>query len=303
MNAVFVDCTPELSALIEQQRLSVPSGIKIHRGDPSLVELARMAREAEILMVEHTIIAESVLQDCSRLKGIVFMGTGAGSYVPVEFARAHGIAVVTTPGYGNTAVAEHAMALTFAAARQIVRMDAEIRAGAWLPAGGLQLKGSKVAVVGLGEIGRTYAEMASALGMRVAAWNRSRLEHPCFVDDLDEALRDADFISLHLALNDQTRHIIDARRLALLRPGAVLVNTARADLVDEAALQRAIGSGQVGHAALDVLWTEPLAPESPWRTEPHATLTAHAAYMTEEAYIELWHRTMQAVERLATGAA
>lgn len=301
MNAIFVDCTPELTAVIEQQALTVPDGVSIHRGDPSPAELVRLAQRAEILMVEHTVVPESVLAQCPNLRGIVFMGTGAGTYVPLDYARTRGITVLTTPGYGNTAVAEHAMALTFAAARKVAAMDAEIRAGDWLPQGGLQLKGSKVAVIGLGEIGRAYAEMAGALGMRVAGWNRSRVDLPCFLESLDEALSDAQFVSLHLTLNEQTRHIIDARRLSLLKQGAVLTNTARADLVDEEALRQALTSGQVGHAALDVLWTEPLAPDSPWRSERRATLTAHAAYMTEEAYIELWHRSIRSVKSLAAG--
>lgn len=298
MNAVFVDCTPELKAVIRGRQLSVPNNVAINYGDPSHDDLARLAGEADIVLVEHTKISEDVLTRCSNLKGIVFMGTGAESYVPVEWAKARGIPVLTTPGYGNTAVAEHAMALTFAAARKIAAMDAEIRMGTWLPRGGLQLKGSKVAVVGLGEIGRTYAGMASALGMEVAGWNRTPVDTPYFVADLDEAIQDASFISLHLALGEQTKNIINARRLAMLQKGAVLINTARAGLVDESALQDALASGHLSHAGLDVMWSEPLPADSRWRDSRNATLTAHAAYMTDDAYAELWLRTVAALDKI-----
>ncbi|MGT2509587.1 2-hydroxyacid dehydrogenase [Cupriavidus basilensis] len=298
MKAVFVDCTPELNAVMNERHLLVPSDVHINFGDPTEAELRSLTEDADVLLVEHTIIPPAVLAHAKRLKGIVFMGTGAGTYVPLAEAEARGIQVVTTPGYGNCAVAEHAMALTFAAARKISVMDRAIRKGSWQSLGGIQLRGSKVAVVGLGEIGRTYADMARSLGMEVAGWNRSPVDEPYFVASLEDALHGADVVSLHLALNEQTQNIIDARRLSLLNPGAIVVNTARAGLIDEHALDDALRCGRISHAGVDVLWTEPLAEGSRWRESDSITMTAHAAYMTDEAYAELWKRTLLALDNL-----
>ena len=299
MRTIFVDCTPELRHVITARHLPVPDDVRIHVGSPTQDALAALLSEAEIALVEHSVIPPAVIDRCPNLKGIVFMGTGAGTYIDLEDAARRNLPVLTTPGYGDRAVAEHALALLFSAARGIAAMDRAIRAGLWRPTGGLQLQGRKVAVLGLGGIGTAFADMATALGMRVAAWNRTPRAHPAFVPDLDEALRDADAVSLHLGLNAGTAGLLDARRLGLPRAGFILVNTARAALVDEAAMRDALASGRMGHAALDVFPQEPLPAGSPYATLENATLTAHAAYMTEAAYEELWHRTLRACETLA----
>ncbi|OZI17089.1 2-hydroxyacid dehydrogenase [Bordetella genomosp. 7] len=295
MVAVFVDCTQELKAVIERRALPTPAGLRINYGDPTQEELVALAEDAEILCVEHTIIPAELLQACTKLKTIVFMGTGAGSYVPLDAARQRGIKVLNTPGYGNIAVAEHTMALMYAGARKIVSMDNTVRQGLWQPRGGMQLTYSKIAVVGLGDIGLTFASMALSLDMDVAGWNRTPLRAPYYTPSLLDALKGAKFLSLHLALNEHTQGIIGAKELGLLAPGAVVVNTARAALIDEHALLNALDSGQVGHAALDVLWDEPLAASNPWSSRDDVTLTPHAAYMTDEAYEELWKRTLGAL--------
>jgi D-3-phosphoglycerate dehydrogenase len=299
MKAVFLDCTEELRQVMTTRHLEVPPGVQIHHGDPDDEEIIGLSRTADVLLVEHTVVPEGALRANPKLRGIVFMGTGAESYVPMTLARELGIPVLTTPGYGNVAVAEHAMALTFAAARRVANMDQRVRSGLWRPMGGVQLSGRKVAVVGLGGVGRTYADLAAALGMQVAGWNRAPVDVPYYKDDLDEALTDAAFVSLHLALKDETRNVIDTRRLQLLAPGAILVNTARAGLVDEEALREELDAGHLAHAALDVLWTEPPAANDPWLTREDVTFTAHAAYMTADAYVELWRRTLLALNRLA----
>lgn len=300
MKAVFVDCTPELASIISARSLSVPDYLHVHCGDPSDEELLALIKDADVVLVEHTQIAEQVLDQATGVKEFVFMGTGAESYLPVAKLRQRGALVHTVPGYGDRAVAEHAMALTFAGARRVAQMDRQLRHGIWRPLGGVQLWNAKVAVIGLGGIGSTYAAMAAALGMKVAGWNRSKVDSPFFIPDLEDALRNADFVSLHLALNEQTTHIIDAPQLALLKPGSVLVNTARANLVNEVALADAIASGQVGHAGLDVFWNEPLTSTSSWCTADGATLTAHAAYMTDDAYVELWRRTIDVLDGTIT---
>lgn len=302
MHAVFVDCTDELAAVLGRLGLQVPAELQVNHGNPSRDQLMRLCSDAEVLLVEHTVIPPDAIRAARKLRAVIFLGTGASTYVPLEVCAELGIPVLTTPGYANRAVAEHAMGLLFAAARDIARMDWEIRAGEWLPRGGVQLHGRKVAVLGLGEIGRTFAEMAAALGMRVAGWNRSPIDSPYFVQDLDNALRDAEIVSIHLALTEQTRGLIDAARLGLLAPGAILVNTARAQVVDESALISALASGQLRHAGLDVFADEPLPANNAWHDVDNTTLTAHAAYMTDEAYAELWAKAMQALRSVQSGS-
>jgi D-3-phosphoglycerate dehydrogenase len=298
VRAVFVDCTAELDRIIADRNLCVPADVRINLGNPVGEDLVKLLDEAEIAFVEHTVLAPEVLERCRKLKGIVFMGTGAGSYIDLADAARRNLTVLTTPGYGDRAVSEHALALLFSAARNIAGMDRDIRAGIWRPAGGVQLHGLKVAVLGLGGIGSVFADMASALGMRVAGWNRTARPEPTFVADLDEALRDANVVSLHLGLNAQTAGLLDARRIALPARGFILVNTARAALVDEAAMLEGLQTGQIGHVALDVFPEEPLPAGSPYADLQSATLTAHAAYMTDAAYEELWRRTLRAYEML-----
>jgi len=298
MRAVFVDCTAEMRRVIQDRRLPAPKFITINDGSPSTADLVRLCRGADLMLVEHTIVPKEVLDACRSIRSIVFMGTGAGTYIDLQDAERRGIRILTTPGYGDRAVAEHALALLFSAARNVVRMDRGIRAGQWQPLGGLQLQGRKLAVIGLGAIGSTLADLASALGMNVSAWNRSRRDHAGFEPDLDEALRGADAVTLHLSLNADTKGILDGRRLSLPRKGFVLVNSARADLVNERALLNALANGQIGHAALDVFPDEPLRSANPYRDLENVTLTAHAAYMTDDAYAELWARTLNAVDSI-----
>jgi len=293
MRAIFVDCTEELARVIDNSQLSVPKTIHVNHGSPSEAELIELCAQAEVVLVEHTVITSTVLDFCPSIRAIIFMGTGAGTYVDLADAASRGVEVYTIPGYGDQSVAEHAFALMFSAARRIAEMDRIIRTGVWSPLGGLQLAGQKLAIVGLGGIGTCMADLAIAIGMDVAAWNRTPRQHPKFVADLDEALRDASVVSLHLSLNSETVDILDARRLSLPAKGFILVNTARAALIDEVAMLRLLNEGQIGHAALDVFPEEPLPAASPYPSMNNVTLTAHAAYMTEAAYEELWLRTIK----------
>lgn len=298
MRAIFVDCTPELSRVIEQGSLPVPSTIAINEGSPTEDELTVLCNAAEVVLVEHTVVPSTVLDACPTVRAIIFMGTGAGTYVDLEDAARRGVKVYTTPGYGDRSIAEHAFALMFCAAREITAMDRGIRAGAWTPTGGRQLKGEKLAILGLGGIGTCMAELAQGIGMEVAAWNRTPRDHPTFVAELDDALTGASVVSLHLSLSSETAGILDHHRLRLPKRGFILVNTARAGLVDEAALMQLLAEGQIGHAALDVFPEEPLAHGNPYRALGNTTLTAHAAYMTDAAYRELWLRTLKAYQAL-----
>ncbi|HEY0567453.1 MAG TPA: NAD(P)-dependent oxidoreductase, partial [Xanthobacteraceae bacterium] len=229
----------------------------------------------------------------------VFLGTGAASYMNVEELADLGITVHTIKGYGDTAVAEHTVALMLACARDLAGMDRRIRAGVWSPREGMQLQGKTLGLIGLGGIGLEVARIAGGIGMEVLAWNRTpRLEAGIPLADIDTLLGNSDVVSLHLALNDETRNFLDAERLARVKPGCILINTARGALVDEAALIDALASGRIRHAGLDVFQQEPLRPGHPLTALDNVTLSAHAAFRTPEASMRLLRRAIDIVRKI-----
>jgi D-3-phosphoglycerate dehydrogenase / 2-oxoglutarate reductase len=199
-------------------------------------------------------------------------------------------------------VAEHSIALMWAAARGLASMDAGMRAGNWIRTEGMELTGKTLGLVGFGGIAGEVARIAAGSGMRVLAWNRSPKTAPgvTFVD-LDTLLAESHVLSVHLLLNDETRGFISAERLGKLRPGAILVNTARAAVVDEAAMIAALQSGRLRHAALDVFNTEPLPAGHVLTTLPNVTLSAHSAFRTPEASDKLIRMALDIACRLRDG--
>ena len=223
----------------------------------------------------------------------MFLGTGAGSFVDLAAAERLGIKVSTIKGYGDTAVAEHAMGLVFAAARHIATMHAIMREGGWRVMQGMELKGKTLGLVGLGGIGREMARLGKGIGLNTIAFNRSPVaDAPVPMVSIDDLLARSDIVSLHLALNDGTRQFLDRARLSKLKPGAILVNTARAAVVDEAPLVDLLRSGHIGHYATDVYSQEPPTPDDPLRKLDNVTLTAHAGYNTPEAAMTMYRRAI-----------
>ena len=167
---------------------------------------------------------------------------------------------------------------------------------------GVQLDGKTLGVIGLGGIGSEVARIARGIGMEVIAWNRtSRPDAPVPLVDLDVLLTRSDVISLNLALHDDTRGIIDRQRIARMKRGVILINTARGALIDEASLIEALRSGQIGQAGLDVFHAEPLARDHPLGRMENVTLSSHAAFRTLEASMTLMRRAIDIV-RTITGA-
>ena len=237
--------------------------------------------------------SEETLKRCTGLKHIVFLGTGAASFVDLAAAAKVGIKVSTISGYGDTTVAEHAMGLVFAAARHIGTMHALVRNGGWRPMQGMELRGKTIGVVGLGGIGREMARMASGIGLKVVAWNRSpRPDAKVPMVDIEELLKQSDIVSLHLGLNDQTRGFLDRVKLQKAKKGVIVVNTARAGVVDEPALIDLLKAGHVGHYATDVFAKEPVDPNEPLLKLDNVTLTAHAGYNTPEAAMTMYRRAI-----------
>ena len=303
MNTVFIDCNDELDAVFDRVYRTDDPPITLHRSPFERSELPRLLAGYDICIDDHSYMPTELVANCKGLKHIVFLGTGASSYMDVPALASLGVTVHTIKGYGDTAVAEHTIALVFACARELARMDRDTRGGTWSPREGTQLFGKTLGVVGLGGIGREVARIARGIGMTVIAWNRTpRPEALVPLVDLDTLLAQADVISLNLALNEETRGLIDAKRIARMKRGVLLVNTARGALVDEAALIAALESAQIGRAGLDVFHAEPLARDHPLARMNNVTISSHAAFRTLEASMTLLRRAIDIV-RTITGMA
>ncbi len=228
-----------------------------------------------------------VLAALPELKHIAILGTGIDN-VDLEAATRHGVVVTNTPGASTVSVAELAIALMFAAARHVALVDRAMRAGRWQHVQGIELRGRTIGVVGLGAIGQEVASMARALGMKVVAWSFTRDEERArrvgaTLVELDELLQVSDVVSLHLRASPQTSGLIGTRELNLMKPTAILINTARGALVDEGALADALASGRLGAAGLDTFVQEPLPSNSPLLKLDNVVLAPHFAWVTAEA--------------------
>ena len=301
MRGVFVDANEALAVIMERQERPGDPKVRIHR-DPDITpeQYPQILDGAEIAIVDHTALPTDVAKTCAGLKHVVFLGTGARSYMnPGELAEL-GISVHLIKGYGDTAVAEAAIALMWASARVIAQMDREMRVGNWLREDGMQLTGKTLGLIGFGGIAAEVARIARGSGMKVIAWNRSPKSHPGveFVD-LDTVLAKSDVVSLHLLLNDDTRGMITREKIAKMKPGVILINTARAAIVDEAAMIEALKSGHIRHAGLDVFLTEPLPADHPLTKLPNVTLSAHSAFRTPEASENLIEAAWEHCRRIA----
>jgi D-3-phosphoglycerate dehydrogenase len=286
---LFIDCPPFLKEIYDEGLSGLVPELEVNIGDPVGDELVRLCAGRSHIMNDHSRFTAEILKRCRDVRCIVFLGTGAASFIDLEAARRLGITVRNYSGYGDRSVAEHAFALMLAAAHRVAEMDRDLRAGRFEPKNSIELLGKTVGVIGTGGIGRQMVQLCAGIGMKVLAWNRSGVPAglPCEAVGLEDLLRRSDVVSLHLVLNDGTRGLIDRTKLALMKPGAIFVNTARGAIVDEAALAEAVAAGRIGHAALDVFVTEPLPADSPLRELANTTLTPHAGFMTREASINL----------------
>ena len=303
MRGVFVDANEALAVIFE--RLAKPSdpAVRVHRdADITPNQYPDILDGAEIAVVDHTALPTDIARNCKGLKHVVFLGTGARSYMNPEELGQLGIAVHLIRGYGDTAVAEAAIALMWSAARNIAQMDREMRAGNWLREDGMQLTGKTLGLIGFGGIAAEVARIALGSGIRVIAWNRSPKKSSSveFVE-LDELLTESDVVSLHLLLNDETRGFVSRACIEAMKPGVILVNTARAALVDEEAMIDALKSGHIRHAGLDVFNTEPLPADHPLTKLPNVTLSAHSAFRTPEASENLMSAAWVHCRRIAKG--
>ncbi|MGC1558579.1 MAG: NAD(P)-dependent oxidoreductase [Bradyrhizobium sp.] len=303
MRGVFVDANGSLADIFERQRKDGDPAVRVNRNaDITPDQIPALLDGAEVVVVDHTALPTDVAGRCNGLKHVVFLGTGARSYMNPEELGELGIEVHLIKGYGDTAVAECAIALMWAAARGIAQMDREMRNGNWLRDDGTQLAGKTLGLIGFGGIAAEVARIALGSGMRVVAWNRSTKKFPGveFVE-IDTLLAQSDVVSLHLLLNDETRGFLSSARIAAMKRGVILVNTARGAMVDEAAMIEALKSGHIRHAGLDVFNVEPLPADHPLTRLANVTLSAHSAFRTPEASENLIRAAWEHCRRISRG--
>jgi D-3-phosphoglycerate dehydrogenase len=262
----------------------------IHRpltGKRSEEELIALLQGVDGAIVSVDPFTARVLDAAPQLKVISRTGVGYDA-IDVKAATARGVVVTTTPGVNRDAVADLAFALILCCARKLPENLAEVRRGGWKRHEGVDLAEKTLGIVGLGTIGKEVAKRAKAFKMRIVAYDL--VQDPPFAEatgvayvSIEDLLRQSDFASIHCFLNETTRHLINAERLAFMKPTAYLVNTARGGLVDTEALCRALRERRIAGAALDVVEEEPLPADSPLRVLDNVYLTPHAAGSTSDA--------------------
>ncbi len=253
-------------------------------------EKVRRAANADILINSRGSVKwpAQLLEQLPQLRFLTVCGVGTDS-IDLEAARQQGIVVSNVPGKTAPVVAEHALGLMMAVAKRGAYQTAELKAGRWTQIHCVYLTGKTLGVVGTGTIGGHMIRLAGAIGMEVIAWTfhpspkREKELGVRFVD-LEDLLRLSDVVSLHVKYTPQSRHLLGERELALMKPGSLLVNTARAGVVDTDALVVALKSGHLGGAGVDVFDPEPPGPEHPLLDCEQVVLTPHSADQTPEGY-------------------
>lgn len=264
--------------------------VTVNTGLPEAELIALIPEFSALVVRSQTKVTAAVLAAAKNLKVVGRAGVGVDN-VDIDAATKHGVIVMNTPGGNTISTAEHAFSLLMSIARSIPQADASLKAGRWdrKKYEGVELYNKTLGVLGMGRIGAEIARRAIAFGMRVLAYDpylsasKARTLQVELIEDLDQLLPQADFITMHMPLTPETKHMLDERRLALLKKGARVVNCARGGLIDEAALKDALESGHVAAAALDVYEVEPPPADFPLRDLPNIVFTPHLGASTAEA--------------------
>ncbi len=294
MDIVIPDDFPTTYASLDQadlQRLRPYGNVRLHTTRAAdRQELFERLAEADVVINvrAYTKLDNEVFTRAPRLKLVSILGTGTDN-VDLEGARARGITVTNTPGVGAPSVAELTLGLILAVTRAIPISHARLNQGSWQHVEGPELAGKTLGLLGLGAIGSYVAHLATGVGMRVIAWSFSRdVERARRLGvqlvDRDEVFRQADIVSVHLRNTPEVRNLVGPHELALMKPSAYLINTARGALVDQDALARALMEKQIAGAGLDVYTEEPLQLErNPFTGLDNVVLTPHVGAVTHEA--------------------
>jgi D-3-phosphoglycerate dehydrogenase len=279
----FGTAAPEHITELKQAGCEViPNGVgRAYRAE----ELLTVLRDVDAIITGTDELTGEVIASANRLKTIAKHGVGVDN-IDLDAARARGIVVTATPGTMHDSVADLAMALLLAVARRIVPMDEGVKAGGWPRSTGMELRGKTMGLVGFGRIGREVARRAQGFGMRIVAFDPYPDEtyaarHNVTLLPFEELLKSSDVVSLHAAASD-SGPLLGERELAMMREGAIVINSARGQLIDETALAEAIRAGRLGGAGLDVFTHEP-PQDSPLLLLDRVVLTPHLGGQTQEA--------------------
>jgi D-3-phosphoglycerate dehydrogenase / 2-oxoglutarate reductase len=249
-------------------------------------------------------LPREVLTAGKKLKAVARCGVGTDN-IDVAAATELGIPVIYAPGSTTMAVAEHAMMLMLMVARRAARLNAEVKSGNWAYRDqygmGIELRGKTLGILGLGDIGRRIAELGRGFGMKVAYWSRHSRDERFAYLERDELLRQADVLSLSVALSSETRHLINRTTLALMKPTAIIINTARGDVIDDEALSEALSSGRLAGAGIDVLAAS--HEQHPFWLLDNVVATPHVAAVTDVTFRQMCVPTAQEVIDIVRGKA
>lgn len=268
------------------------------RTDPH--QIRQRAAGASIVLTNKTALDASTIGDLDQLQYIGVLATGV-NVVDLPAAKKRGVIVTNVPGYSSDSVAQHVFALLLEMVNHVAAHDRAVHQGQWVQSPDFsftvapltELAGKTLGIIGLGDIGKRVAVIGHALGMRIAAAHQSSMHqvHLPGIDihwhPLEALLPQVDVLTLHCPLTEKTHHLLNADRLATLKPTARLINTGRGPLIDEAALAHALHTGQLAAAAVDVLSSEPPTADNPLLDAPNCIITPHIAWATREARARL----------------
>lgn len=298
--AVFLDIASLRPQDLDLSGLhALPLELVLHDATAAADTVARL-QGADIAITNKVVLDAGVLDACPELRAIAVTATGTNN-IALAAAALRGIRIANVHGYGTTAVAQHAFALIMALANRLPAAARDARNGRWSASPTfclmdypvLELPGATLGIIGFGDLGQAVAAFGESLGMRVLVAEGHEGPAPGRLP-LQQVLAESDVVSLHTLLTPATAHLIDATRLAQMKPGALLINTARGGLIDEAALLAALQHGHLGGAALDVLSVEPPPADHPLLTAdlPHLLITPHCAWASRGARQRLLDATV-----------
>ena len=300
--AEFVDDPAELEPLRKLGTLTLRPGAPRDKAD-----LIDRCRDAEAVFLDYSLMDAEVLRALPALRFICFLGIGYRNHIDVAEATRRGVTVAYTPDYGATSVAEHALGLILALTRHIATGFVSMRAGRWEPGSfkGVELRDKTLGLVGLGPIGLEMARLGAGIGMRVLAWTRraspERARHGLTFVPLEELFTRADVVSVHLSYNPETEGLVSRQLLGRMRPDAYFVNTARARVVDNAALADLLRARKIAGAALDVHEEEPPPAGYVFGALPNVLVTPHIGYNTREAASNMLRIAIATLEAFVRG--